>query len=95
MASAAFAVVRWGERTPTADNNRVNEIITKAISAVTLPEDRMQPKMRAMLENHPPSTPHHALGGDEKECLIMPRCKSVHSRRSFLPATAKLFNEHL
>lgn len=46
--------------------------------------------MRAILETPLPSTPHHALGCDEKERLIMPGGKSEHSRRSFLPAAAKL-----
>ena len=105
VASALFfAVACWGEGSCLADRNRVDTIIKKASSVVNskldtvqqMAEDRMLSKMRTILRNT--SHPLNALGVIKRstfsERLIMPRCKSERSRRSFLPAAIKLFNEH-
>ncbi len=98
VASALFfAVVCWGEGAHMGDISRVNKLkvlVKKAGFVVCIEFDTVQQvaerrilsKLRSIMNN--PSHSLHALGvmnsSNFSHRLIAPKCKSEHSRKSFL-----------
>ncbi len=95
VASALFfAVVCWGEGARMGDRSRVNKLGKKAGFVVCIEFDTVQKmaerrilsKLRSIMNN--PSHSLHALGVMNSSTfshrLIAPKCKSEHSRKSFL-----------
>ena len=100
-----YAVVCWGGGCSERDKNRLNRLIKRASSVCGCPLDSIEvvgerrtlSKLSAIIRNssHPLHQTVNSLRSTFSNRLVHPRCKKERFRRSFIPASIRLYNSAL